>query len=147
METRPGLRQEYSTPPVTAKRWRTAVIGSEEGPWTYSHYSYKLPSRDDECLSTCTTPCASTINCTRVVFYREGLLVGIVPCLRSLSAVVALPYRHNLTKRLWTPIPSVSWESWWLFQLTVFNFCTDWKYSLITTFNIIIPASAESASE
>src|SRR6218665_2327069 len=29
---------------------------------------------------------------------REGLLVGNVPCLRSLSAVVALPYRHNLVK-------------------------------------------------
>src|SRR6218665_419852 len=51
---------------------------------------YNLPSRDDECLSTWTTPCASTINCTRVVFYHEGLLVGSVPCLRSLSAVVAL---------------------------------------------------------
>ena len=42
----------------------------------------------------------------------------------------------HLAKRLWTPIPSVSWESWWLFQLTVFNFCTAWKYSLTTTFNL-----------
>src|SRR6218665_534231 len=61
---------------------------------------YNLPLHSDECLSAWTTPCASTINCTRVAFYREGLLVGSVPCLRSLSAVVALPYRHNLAKRL-----------------------------------------------
>ena len=57
-----------------------------------------------------------------------------------------------MAKRLWTPIPwlpSVSWESvgwfhvcswvrlWWLFQLTVFNFCPDWKYSLLTIFHSI----------
>lgn len=29
---------------------------------------------------------------THVIFYHEGPLVGIVPCLRSLSAVITLPY-------------------------------------------------------
>src|SRR6218665_955862 len=80
---------------------RAAVIGSAERPRPYSHWwLYNLPSCDDECLSTWTTPCASTINWTRVVFNREGLLVGNVPCLRLLLAVVALPYRQNLKKRL-----------------------------------------------
>ena len=82
-----------------AKRWRAAVIGSAERPRPYSHWwLFNLPSRDDECLSAWTTPCTSTINWTHVIFYHEGLLVSSVPCLRSLLAVVALPYRHNLVK-------------------------------------------------
>src|SRR6218665_3291201 len=75
---------------------RAAVIRSAERPTVGG--STNLTSCNDECLSAWTTPCASTINWTRVVFYREGLLVGNIPCLRSLLAVVALPYRHNLVK-------------------------------------------------
>src|SRR6218665_1021196 len=86
---------------ASSQEVRAAVIGSAERPQPYSHWwLYNQPSCDDECLSTWTTPCASTINCSRVVFYREGLLVGSVRCLRSLLAVVALPYRYNLVKRL-----------------------------------------------
>ena len=71
-----------------------------ERPQPYGHwwlYNLHVPSHDDECLSACTTPCASTTFRTLVIFYREGLL-------RSLSIVVAVPYRHNLVNRLWTPI-------------------------------------------
>src|SRR6218665_460618 len=51
-----------------------------------------------------------TTNRARVIFYHEGLLVGSVPCLRSLPAVVALPYRHNLRATKgggWYPPPKV----------------------------------------
>src|SRR6218665_1142332 len=70
-----------------------------ERPGPYGHWSLcnlHVPSSDDVCLSSWTNPFASTTNRGRVIFYHEGLLVGSVPCLRSLPAVVALPYRLNL---------------------------------------------------
>src|SRR6218665_2350468 len=73
--------------------------GPTERPGPYGHwslYSLHVPSPDDVYLSPWTIPFASTTNRARVIFYHEGLLVGSVPCLRSLPAVVALSDRLNL---------------------------------------------------
>src|SRR6218665_691583 len=110
---------------VCSQEVRAAVIGSVERPRPYSHWwLYNLPSCDDEYLSARTTPCASAINWTHIVFYREGLLVDSIPCVRSRLAVVALPYRHNLGKRFWTHIPSVSLES----VVTLSAYCVEFLH-------------------
>src|SRR6218665_1913204 len=99
MYTRSGLRYDDCTPPE-AKSWRAADAGQRRDLGSTvtcrSLYNLHVPSPDDLCFSAWTNPFASTTNRARVIFYHEGLLVGNVPCLRSLPAVVALPYRLNL---------------------------------------------------
>jgi len=73
---------------------------------------------------------------TRIpAFHLQGLLVGIVPCLRSLSPTVALalPYRRSL--EFWKSIvscrrESVGWyyvcawaHNWWLFHFACCYVC------------------------
>ena len=64
------------------------VIERRPGPYGHwSLYNLQVPSPDDVCLSAWTNPFASTTNRARVIFYHEGLLVGNVPCLLTLSTL------------------------------------------------------------
>src|SRR6218665_1603083 len=91
-------------------------------------------------LSVRTTPGASAASRTRVIFHREGFLVGIVTVIAN--AVVAQLYRRNLILnilninviyQLSTEIVgwfySYAWARHWrLFRLTVLSFAKRWNF-------------------
>jgi len=94
-------------PPIAKSLWRTADgrCGSLEWPrqWPLVGSTIYRHTTTNAFL-TWTTPCHSTANRTRVTRWvnREVMLIGIVSCLLSLSAVVPLPCWPNLVQRLLT---------------------------------------------
>ena len=89
---------------------RVSVLVDNVGHWSdldRGHY-WSLPICHDEWLSAWTIPWTPTAKWTLVIFHPEGLLVDFVPLLRSLLAVITLPYQRNLVQRLWTSTSSVS---------------------------------------